>query len=83
MRGWRKGWGGEGIKVSSLGHEEQHLRWLGQEQKGCQRTWSAHGLSDKCRSEPLSWVLGVAAGLIPGFRPRQATGQGRRPLRVK
>lgn len=76
MRGWvrRKGW--RGIKVSSLVHEEQHLRWLGQEPWGCQKTWSERRLWAVCRGEARSWVLRLVVELIQGFRRRQAPGQG-------
>lgn len=36
----------------------------------------------KCRSEGLNWLLVAVVGIILGFRLRQASGQGRRPLRA-
>ncbi len=39
------------VKVSSLVHEEQHLRWLGQGPRGCQKTWSERRLKAVRRGE--------------------------------
>lgn len=60
--------GVEGIKVSSLVHEEQHLRWLGQGPGGCQKTWSERRLGAVCRGEARSWVLRLDVELILGLR---------------
>lgn len=80
--GWGDGGGGGGggIKVSSLVHEEQHLRWLAQGPRVCQKTWSERRCRAACRGEAWRWVLRLVVELIPGFRPRQAPGQ--RLLRV-
>lgn len=65
-----------GIKVSSLVHEEQHLRWLGQGPGGCQRTWSERRLGAVCKGEAQSWMLRLVVELILGFRQRQVSRTG-------
>lgn len=75
---WGDGGRVEGIEVSSVEHEEQHLRWLGQGPKGLSEedlVWTqTPGDTQRWGTELGVGVWGTE--LIPGFRLRQSPGQG-------
>lgn len=65
MREWRRRQ--EEIKVSSIVHEEQHLRRLWQ---SCQeKTWSDYGL---CAQGSREMDVGAQVNIILAFRLRQS-----------